>query len=1034
MKRLLVFLMAMSIVLPSFPALSFAEDLSNVTFYNNATGTPIKSLDEASDVYAEVTFDATSDSSTLVAAHYDYSGVLTKTEFINPVSSVSGQNVTYTTPSFSVKNSDVVKVFAWDGLNSMKPLLQAPGVIAKSVPLPSATINTLDTSLISVPLTFAMNFKADAATDEQLIVYGDWHSDFVLTVNKDVKYNADGTADAYLAGQYDSWSSSWLAVPNKTYEVKADNPIKIMESAAAIYGEPGLKYTYREVYERVKNFNCGVFFNEKFLAENPDLKATLELRIYNPKNTNESYRIGESYQFTLPGASVDSTVLTSGNVTAVVPSSVVLQNGIEGLKLTTKSLADSQSGISADENEKLTSYDIHIEGISEDNTTPIIITLPEAADKGLNKGNLSLYHVENGETVSMEEVESEEDLIKHNQFTYEPLDGTITLAMATFSEVALLSDTEKKWEGNYDYSWYGDGSSSDYKIANADQLAAFGQIVGGMSGDINRDSFSGKTVTLTADINLGDAEAANDKNKIFYPIGYYNTLKSYDKISGKAIESGVKSFAGTFDGAGHTISNFYQNTWEMFGDYNDGYSGTPNHYKDAMGLFGYVYNGTVKNLTVDNFSSDGEFTPTGVIAAYADNSTFENIAIINCNPRVYNTGNGGIVGIGGNNDDTSDKKLTFTNITIDNTNKISALWGSWDVACGGLVGMFRGNGLVEFKNSHVAAQIDVNNDVCANYQYYAYRYAGMMIGSIRKNVTIDGHVYPDMTGISASGCTVHFGDWNDYYYCELVANSLASYTHDHQFSRLTQVDSIDVANMTVTVDGKTTEIPTSGRCNYVVVNGKHATENATCYHFVDGMKWEHKDGGYEEKDIDGDGVIDSDVLKENNEHIYLEFNQLFTGYGWGVTSKGLTDFVGIENMDITLGEQEESVEKFELAMTDNACIYNDTYTVGEIFKSIENVTINDESVVVSITAVDSNEAVGVYTAGDVWSNGTIKFNEDFEGKVKLTIQDYQFCTPTTITLNIVNSKILDAALEATGSYLNIGRVIFDKFLEKEYQK
>ena len=42
--------------------------------------------------------------------------------------------------------------------------------------------------------------------------------------------------------------------------------------------------------------------------------------------------------------------------------------------------------------------------------------------------------------------------------------------------------------------------------------------------------------------------------------------------------------------------------------------------------FGKVYGGTVKNLTVKNFSSDGEFTPTGVIAAYAADSSFENIA------------------------------------------------------------------------------------------------------------------------------------------------------------------------------------------------------------------------------------------------------------------------------------------------------------------------------------------------------------------------------------------------------------------------
>lgn len=154
---------------------------------------------------------------------------------------------------------------------------------------------------------------------------------------------------------------------------------------------------------------------------------------------------------------------------------------------------------------------------------------------------------------------------------------------------------------------------------------------------------------------------------IFYPIGYYNSIGSYEKQPDVSVTSGVSSFEGIFDGQGHTIKNFYQNTWEMFGDYNNGYDGTPNHYKDAMGLFGYVYNGTVKNLNVANFSSDGEFTPTGVIAAYACNATFENIAITNCNPRVYNTGNGGIVGIGGNDSDTEDMKLTFSNITITKT-------------------------------------------------------------------------------------------------------------------------------------------------------------------------------------------------------------------------------------------------------------------------------------------------------------------------------------------------------------------------------
>jgi len=965
MKRLLVFLMAMSIILPSFPALSFAEDLSNVTFYNQADGTPIKSLDEASDVYAEVTFDATSDSSTVVAAHYDHSGMLTKTEFINPISSVSGQNVTYTTPSFSVKNSDVVKIFAWDGLSSMIPLLKTPGVISKSVPLPTATINTLDTSLISVPLTFAMNFKADEATEEQLIVYGDWYSDFVLTVNKDVKYNADGTTDAYLAGQYDSWSSSWLAVPNKTYEVKADNPIKIMESAAAIYGEPGLKYTYREVYERVKNFNCGVFFGEEFLAENPDLKATLELRIYNPKDATQSYRIGECYEFTTTAADDVATVLTAGNVTAVVPSSAVLENGIEGLKLTTTSLADSQSGISADENEKLTSYDIHIEGVSKDNTTPIIITLPEAADKGLNKGNLALYHVENGKTVAMEEVETEEDLVKHNQFTYEPLDGTITLAIATFSEVALLSDTDNAWNGDVITSWY-DVNKNEFKIANADQFAGLGNLVCGGT------SFEGKTITLTNDINMGGDSCKVDGKLQFYPIGY--TSDGY----------GGTPFMGTFDGAGHKISNVRQNTWEMLGTYDGDY------YNAAMGVFGYVVDATIKNLTVDNFSCESEFGTAGVIANCADGIChFENIAITNCEPYTYNNNCAGILATDGGDEGN---EFYFKNITIDNTNTIGALWGTYDGVCAGIMCSLKPDTKVTMENCHVAAKLDVYNDVCGNYQYYWYRYSGMLIGRVKNTVEWNGYDIPDVSKVTATNCTVNFGDWNDYYYCELVANTIASYTHDHQFSRLNQISTLDEikSGNTWTKEG-----------NFLLIS----EDTKTCYHIVkdtDGTlkQHNHEDSGTET-------VNGQTVLKEDKQIVYLPFNQLFTGTGWGIRGLDLDDLnIGgitvLGNVDVEEGE-DESVEKFTKA--DNAkdeYFTGTTVKIGELFKATTQSEVNiiDADVQVFVSPVDENSTVTAkYVANETdWTEGTLTFSGT--GTATVTITDYYFCKPTTITVTI----------------------------------
>ena len=634
----------------------------------------------------------------------------------------------------------------------------------------------------------------------------------------------------------------------------------------------------------------------------------------------------------------------------------------------------------------------------------------------------------------------------HNDFDYDPVTGDAIFYLKSFSEVAVVAEPSK-WEGNRDYSWY-DADATEFEIANADQLAGLSAIVGGMDGQ-TQDSFNGKTVKLIADINLGDKESENNPDIIFYPIGYWNDEGTYEK-TGTDISSGFYTFEGTFDGNGNTISNFYQNTWEMKGDH-DWYSPEEQYYRDGMGLFGKVYGGTVKNLTVKNFSSDGEITTTGVIASYADGATFENIAIFNCNPRVYNIGNGGIVGCVGWYAKDAGLKTTFTNITVDNSNKISALWGSYDVACGGIVGQYYPtsgqsaaeypvNAGMHFENCHVSAQMDVYNDVCANYQYYAYRYTGMLIGSVRENETIDGHVYPKMDGITASGCTVHFGDWNDYYYCELVANSLASYTHDHQMSRLEQVESVDVENMKVTsLDDKTTDIPTSGRVNYVVVKAKDANgmwihgdghEYAECYHFVDGAVWNHEDAGYHngkngEKFIDEnkDGVAD---LKEDKQLIYREFNNLVTGYGWGVTTKGVGDLAGVTILDRAEGS---SVVKFEGDVT--ALENNTVIKFSDIFSFVDNgVALVPGALNVGITNLDENNPVSatiVYDK-DNWENGTITFTG--AGKVNITIQDYYFCTPTTITVNIIAhthsyDNACDTECNECGEIREVGDHVYD---------
>ena len=747
---------------------------------------------------------------------------------------------------------------------------------------------------------------------------------------------------------------------------------------------------------------------------------------------------------TTSGGIVTEEATVNGiGISAIIPVGVAVEGNTNKLGLSVKEKDQSIANVTLNDGEALRPLDVHMAGVSKNNTVPMIITVEKAMKPGLNIGNYTIYHVEDGTTVAMTAVGSMADLDAHNEFYYDPATGDVVLAMATFSEVAMVAE-QPKWEGNRDYSWYTNAvapiaeGDPDYVIANADQLAALSAIVGGMDGQ-TKNSFAGKTVKLIADINLGDEESENNPNIIFYPIGYYNSEGTYERTN-TAITSGLRNFEGTFDGNGHTVSNFYHNTWEMKGDH-DWYSPEEQYYRDGMGLFGRVYKGTIKNLTVKNFSSDGEIATTGVIAAYADGATFENIAIFNCNPRVYNIGNGGIVGCVGWYAKEANLKTTFKNITVDNSNKISALWGSYDVACGGIVGQYYptsgqtsagtpANGGLHFDNCHISAVMDVYNDVCANYQYYAYRYTGMLIGSVRENVTVNGHSYPKMDGITAKDSTVHFGTWNDYYYCEIIDNTTASYTHDYQMSRLTEIKAIDGTTITY-LDGTTGTVPASGRANYVIVDYTkgHGTENATCYHFKDGKVWTHDMGGIQTGiDENGDG---KDDLKEDKQHIYLEFNNLVTGYGWGVTTKGVGDLAGVTILDREVGN---SVEKFEGKVTELA--NNKTIKLGDIFNFVDNgVELVPDAISVAVNNLEKNNPVSATINYDRknWENSTITFTGT--GKVTITIQDYYFCTPTTIEVTIKDRQPEEKfdVIFNNGDFLhrvgNTGTVSIDKLFK-----
>jgi len=213
--------------------------------------------------------------------------------------------------------------------------------------------------------------------------------------------------------------------------------------------------------------------------------------------------------------------------------------------------------------------DVHVDGVAADNEKPIIITLPAFAEKGLNQGNLALYHVEDGKAVQMLRMMTVEEVDAHNEYYYDPATGDVIMALASFSEIAMVSNEENGWNGEFDYSWY-EGKSSPYEIFNADQLAAFGAIVDGTAEGINQDSFKDKTIKLCMDINLSGDGKGN--GICFKPIGI-----GYDD---------TKVFMGTFDGNGCTISGLYQNGWDLEAKTGVDYT----YNTTGGGLFAYAKN------------------------------------------------------------------------------------------------------------------------------------------------------------------------------------------------------------------------------------------------------------------------------------------------------------------------------------------------------------------------------------------------------------------------------------------------------------
>ena len=196
------------------------------------------------------------------------------------------------------------------------------------------------------------------------------------------------------------------------------------------------------------------------------------------------------------------------------------------------------------------------------------------------------------------------------------------------------------------YDWYTNATDGVYYISTPEELVAFSKLTNGDTealaavGAESSINFGGKVINLVADINLN--------NHCSVLAGSWTP---------------IKSFAGTFNGNNHTISNLFIKSTEN------------------AGLFASVGRATIKNLTVQGEITCTSAKDVGGIAAEARSTLFENcISKVNISTSTTNMGTcvGGICGW------SNDAKFIACQSTGNVHDKIEE-W-EWYNYVGGIVG------------------------------------------------------------------------------------------------------------------------------------------------------------------------------------------------------------------------------------------------------------------------------------------------------------------------------------------------------------
>ena len=376
---------------------------------------------------------------------------------------------------------------------------------------------------------------------------------------------------------------------------------------------------------------------------------------------------------------------------------------------------------------------------------------------------------------------------------------TVTGALTTGANIGVIMQNNT---GVFTSGLNGNGTVANFTCDNSSECGVYlngnGEasiivdVWGITDGADGTSEATAYTITTTRDLDLlatrvnngtGYGADSEHPNGFFFQLGAditYAHKEANEEGADKednytAIGTSQKySFCGTFDGKDHTISGIRI------------YKGESKN----QGLFGYVYGGTVKNVTLSDAHITGKQNVGGIVGYLTnyDNSTIGSIN--NCHvdgtvtiQAVVNSAesHGGIVGAGNGSVSNCTSSVTF--IDSDGLTTCSKYGGIVGYATGGTISNCLAVGVTIPAVLKMGAIVAVNAGVTLTANYYLNCTVGgnttnVGNGSVDPNGARSVHSLTLADGVTASGESVTIG--TDTYY---ASNTNVTFTYNGSIPR-----------------------------------------------------------------------------------------------------------------------------------------------------------------------------------------------------------------------------------------------------------